>query len=559
MSNLDTGHNETQKTLPGPLTSPGFFNPGTWALPATTVSIASIAVSITVFLSLTADERLRTLFTLPFAPAIAAVAAALLAWIVLIVCRNRPGRHLPRIWTLLLAAFTTGTAALSFLGPELLPRHPLFQVGSLALLAGGLALLPRLLKVRPQSPLTQRVAPLSLAFTLSLVLPAAFYVGQSAISTWETRIDRLVSQLGKWTDDVREVSSFDWQHFADDPEGARAAVDKLSSVDPAPYLRDPYLWRAAATLARTEGLDRALRGLTDAVVAGLDPDLTPKLSTLAEPAIWWDPEARRWQANSLFPELSKITGGYYRELARAFFDMEVGETALDNEALAALDGFHRSKREELGGFLQAALHSWTDNWVVFQVPRHSELVGRDRITVDEVLKSPMSGDDSGPAPGDLGGLLDLSYGTVQTLAIPGCHRRGPYTEEEYEYCRLDCYTYSPAEAGTAALRLDMRVVYKSAESKPLFRDAMPVEIYFLFPIPEAEDEAHFWDTVMNGIRIAVMELGSGSLRIQNRGGTVNNGFLFSGPRSRISVNKPRIIEYYDRQNALEIRAVPVKG
>lgn len=560
MMNLDATHNETQTTLPGPLTSPGFFNPGTWALPATTVSVASIAVSVTVFLSLITSELRRSLFTLPFEPAFAAVAAALFAWLALIRCRDRPGRHLPRIWALVLMALTTVAAGLSLLGPRILSHHPLFQVAALALLAGTLALLPRLLKVRPQSPMTQRVAPLSLVFTLSLVLPSAFYMGQSAISTWEQRIDGLVSRLGKWTDDVREVAAFDWKHFADQPEAARATVDKLTSVDPAPYLRDPYLWKAATTLERTEGLDKTLRDLAEALVAGLDPEITPKLSTLGDPAIWWDPEARRWQANSLFPELSEITGKYHRELARAFFDMEVDEAARDYDVLAALDDFHTSKRAELKGFLEAALHTWADHWVVFQVPRHAELVGRDRITLDEVLKMPMSG--NGLAPGSLSKLLDLSYATVRELAddLPGCHRRGPYSEEDFEYYRLDCYTYSPAQKSAGAdLRLDMRVVYKSAEAKPLSRHALPVEIYFLFPIPKAEDHDEFRDTVMNGLRIAVKELGASDLRIQDRGGTVNNGFLFPGPKGRISVNKPRIIHYYDQQNAVEVRAVPVKG
>lgn len=139
------------RTYPDPLQRLGILNPANWILPATALSIISPLALLTVTALLLATEDLWTVWRLrlpAFAAGIPALAAALLTWLEVWRCSRRPGRLWPRLWALLLAVASTGVAPLALFFGAQAPSLAALGCGTLA---GALFLLPRLLRLHPDS------------------------------------------------------------------------------------------------------------------------------------------------------------------------------------------------------------------------------------------------------------------------------------------------------------------------------------------------------------------------------------------------------------------------
>ncbi len=175
------GHKQTQTNLPDPLSAGGGWGIGNWALPANTLSLASTSVFVAIAAWLLHDQRYRALFVLPRELAIATAAvAAGLAWAIVVRCRSRPGRLLPRLCTLLLAMLASLLAAGAALDPA--PGTPWLHALIVATIAAVVTMLPRITKCRVDSLLVQAVAPVTLAVVLALIVPSACYVGRTVIN-----------------------------------------------------------------------------------------------------------------------------------------------------------------------------------------------------------------------------------------------------------------------------------------------------------------------------------------------------------------------------------------
>lgn len=154
--------------LPDPLASAGFWNIGAWALPAAMLSVCSAAVFATVFVSVQLGGTDQG-FVLPLPwTAIIGTAGAVLGWVIVVVCRRRPGRLWPRIWALGLACANSFIAILAVTVRESLWSSALAVAG----FSAAVALAPRLARLRPDSPMVQRIAPLSLLILL-IVVPSS--------------------------------------------------------------------------------------------------------------------------------------------------------------------------------------------------------------------------------------------------------------------------------------------------------------------------------------------------------------------------------------------------
>lgn len=139
------------RTYPDPLQRLGILNPANWILPATSLSIVSPLALLTVTLLLLATVESWTAWRLrlpAFASAIPALAAMLLSWLVAWRCSRRPGRLWPRLWALLLALASTALAPLAFFYAAQTPALAALGCGALA---GAMFLLPRLLRMHPNS------------------------------------------------------------------------------------------------------------------------------------------------------------------------------------------------------------------------------------------------------------------------------------------------------------------------------------------------------------------------------------------------------------------------
>ncbi|HEX2835315.1 MAG TPA: hypothetical protein VHW00_20035 [Thermoanaerobaculia bacterium] len=556
MASYDSGHIETETALPEPLAANGIWALTTFALPSAQLSVASAAIYFVVFLFLQAGGRDQHLFVLPWpgAACVAAIAAAL-SWGIAARCRHRPGRVWPRVWALILAALTSLATILGVIFHE---RSWVLSL-SVAGLAAAATLAPRLLKLRPDNALVQRIALLSMVVIAVLILPSACAARRAIAKQTEERVERRIQQLRIWTQEIDEIIAYDWARFEENPEAAKTMAARLANLHFKGSLEDLELWNSAATLGRDAELLSALQQLNDKVVAGFEPSRVPRVSTLREPAVRWDSVDRRWQSYSQFTPLSEVTGSYHKELGRLFSELGTKHSNVGNGNLVAYGRHYAENRRVVKEYLDRMSGTWADHWAAFKAP--SELTGRDKPSLHDVLRAPFLSDmETRFTPGDLARVSSLSLERAKLLArgLPGCAggaqlsaearqarangcRCVNFEERRREYYRLDCYSYGPAQEGLGAeLRIEMRVVYESPYARALSLRTVPSEIYFHFLIPEGIPADQYRETVMTELLSAAGE-SSTHIATVDRGASATGGFDLDSVQGVLRVLRPSVV------------------
>lgn len=572
----DSGHTETQTALPDPLASAGVWNVGAWALPAAMLSLCSALVFASVIALLQFVGVQQELFVLPFPGALAISAAgALLAWVIVYRCRRRPGRLWPRIWALMLAV---ANSIITIVGLVYRDRSWALTL-AVAGLASAIALAPRLAKLRPDSAMVQRVAPLSLLI-LFIIVPSALAVRNAIARQTADRVDARIRQFRVWTMAVKDVTDFDWPHMEDSADAPAKKIDMLKKLSFDHVTDDPELWHSATILGKDTELAAAMQALTDAVVAGFAPDRVPKVSGLREPAIRWNSQEKRWESYTQFSRLSDITGAYHQELGRLYRELASQDESGKIAKLIDYRQHYGTQKRILQTHLRQATRSWTDDWAVYKVPSHAELVGREAAAIDEVLRTPFAEDEAGSlAPAQLWRLTSLPLQEVKKLAngSPGCEGGNSVTggrargchcqnfeEGDREYFRLDCYAYAPRKGSTGAeLRIEMRLVYESMPWSRLGSMSQPAEVYFHFMIPDGRESDDFREEVMTGLASAARRfLRDGNVRSTDRGGSAAGGFTIEDRDGRVRVLRPTVVSLTGltpEPKALRVRVIRADG
>lgn len=548
---FDGGHRETARDLPRPLQS-GWY-PGTWALPATTISAASLVVVVVVFGVLQVGGRSSVLFRLPWSSGWSALAAAVVAWGIAISCRNRPGRHWPRWWALSLAAASSGVAVLDLAGSEL-GEHPRVHALALALLASSLALLPRLLKLHPAHWLVQHVAPLGLAAALFVALPAALVFGRHAVAERTERVAATVAELTREAAAIREVTSFDWSSSIERRHEAQQQMQRLADLPLEAWAPDRYLWQGAAVLGEEERLAAAYREILDAVVAGLDPERTPRLW---QPQFAWNLDGQVWERDPVFPELSAGVAGYHWRTSRLL--RLLAPPSGEGDTLRAIATLYRDQVREADRRLAGFSRSWAGDWVPPLVAAAGTAPDLDGSSLVDLFRRPLLADGSLHAA-SLEELLDLTLWRARGVADParGCGTR-EYREDEKQYFRIDCYAYRASldPVPHAELRAEMRVVYAAEEAlAPLAERDLPAEVYFLFPVPAAREAAPYRHDVMAALKAVVAAAyPDTTLEMIERDGSAARGFSFATRDGRrLRVVSHEIDDLSDGATGIQVRA-----
>ena len=555
MRHFDTGHRETQVDLPEPLAASGIWSIGTWALPAKTLSLFSVIVFVFIAGVLLSGERMRQLFNLSVHPAWLAVPTALLAWVIVIRCRHRPGRWGPRFWALGLASLTSLIAVVC----AWVPDWPLLHVLVVASIASVLTLLPRLIPVHPDSSLVQRVAPLSLLFVLLLIMPTTCHLSNNIVETQQSRISQRILDLGNLTTRLNDMGRYPWAQMMEHPDAAAKNVEWLKAQDFSRFNSDLHLWQAAKVLGRETELVEASTKLIGAVVEGFQPERAPRLSVLPEAANRYDPADRRWEANADFPRLSEITGEYHRELGRLFHELDVEGVSVDYPGLVKVEVFSRDRKTELKERLTALSAAWADGWAAFRIPEVESLIGKERRPLAEVLQaSLLNGSQPAMRPADLWELMTLRLSQVRELAgdTAGC-QNSRYPDRGKEFYRLDCYSYRPStENAGADLRVEVRLVYDLTGVPPESDGGLtPVEVFFLFPAgSEMGSVDDLKNEVMAALAVAVKKHWTGRFDYADRSSSATSGFWLYGDGRKLRVMPATDEPYLDGARAVVVRA-----
>jgi hypothetical protein len=538
----------------------GLWHAGGWALPSTTLSFASATVLVFVTAYLLRNPEMRALFLLPspWGP-VTALAAAVLAGGVAWQGRVRPGPFLPRLWALSLAVLGVALAvAIPVATGD--PRAPALHAAAVGAFGAALTLLPRLGRLRPTSPWLLRLAPVSLGITLLLVLPAASAVGSRVLGAQQDRVAAQIAALHRSAGLVRSVAGEDWQHLSEHATASAQEVERLKALHPGEVARDRDLWRVAAVLDREGQLAEGVVDLQSALVYALDPARTPKVSSLRAPSLYWahpPGETGAWRESGSFLGLSAIVGSYHHEIGRLLLEVTVPGPA-ERPTLAGASARLAAGRAAAEAHLRAAFASWSDRWVVFEVPGHETLVAGDRLPLVDVLRSPLAVDGAdSPSAGELYRLSRLPLAAAADLAkrSPACHQH-TYSEGEHQLFRVDCYSYAPraADAG-AELAVELRLVYQAVFPATLANVDFPAEVFYLFFLPPAAGGQAFRQEVMTALAQEATRRADVSLADQSRSATTATGFrlLAEGDDGRTVVLRPQLKRIVSGKDAVEVR------
>lgn len=549
------GHREVVKDYPLPLSSYGLRTLEIFGLPAVVLSWTSAAAAVGLFALLQATGPGRALFRLPV-PALAfAAAAAVVGAIVLLACRRRPGRRFPRYWIVGLTAVAALVAVYSVWDP--VPGGaPWCHAAALATLAGTVALAPRLIRLRPESRWVDGAAPLGLLSVVLVFLPIVSFARWSYLREIE-RFGSVLAFAHSWADGLPSSSRGE----AGDPGLAPADLERVLGEPSAVSFEGRtdlvHLWRAAAVLEREDDLRHALGSLAGGIADALDPAVAPRVSSLGEPSVRWDSEAGTWITSSEFGRWSGQVGAYYHRLGTLFSDLDPQAVEGSSPALNLYRERYRAERRLLRHHLEVTRGSWADHWAVARVPAVAGLVEPVSPPLTHLLQTPLSpGDAEGLCPADLWRLLDLGRREARSLAsdVPGCHRR-LYREGEIDYERVDCHAHAPATEDLGAeLRVELRLVFSSAggvaAAAPVSR---PVEVFFLFPVPEGGAPVDHLEEVAAAMVEAVKARWNGGFRLLDRSGSALHGFVLEQAGGRLVVYRPLIVPFADGRQAVVVR------
>ena len=485
MDYIESGHQETQQILPEPLQSSGLSGAGIWGLPATTLSAASLGVFLIVLIFLQRNAQLREFFRLDFwnlcpdsavCSRIVIVVTALLAWTIVVRCRQRPGHWWPRYWALALALLASVVAVLLYLdGP--LTRLPLLHALTAACFAATLTLTPRLLRFRPDSYWLQLIAPLSLLVVLPVILPSTCRMGDLQVDTIKNNLEQQITELNNQSNKLRRCIDSDspcpaaetvlgslsdlmnnqtvWENADNLPEikdklrkAAGKSLDVVNKTLSDNYSRRlqqiiDYDWakisenpasaekrirnlsqlkfndllpkwiRLNGQLDQKESFGQAYRNLLDSVGVGFDPKRAP---LLAEAPVAYSPEPKDgpWSVNPNFSKTSGLIVDYYQQFNRIFKELDPQSTDGNTMAAAGSLASLQSYYEQKKRDWPTRLQGMKESWAESWLfpVLMQEPSDSSWLSLDQILKAPVIDD---LAAANLAKLLDLSKGNAEKL------------------------------------------------------------------------------------------------------------------------------------------------
>jgi hypothetical protein len=530
------GHRQIRRDVPSPLQQGSLFRRiGAFGLPAAMLSSVSMLAFLSALVLAQGSPELRADYTPAYVPAgllfWVAFGTASLAWAIVLVGRRRPNGIWPRAWSLILAAVATLTALL--IGAELLsPMRAQINAVLVACVAGTLALTPRLMRLVPSNPWSERIAPLTLVATLALVLPLT-HAGKPAPGLTradgppvgpsdgtEAEVATVRSGASVVTADTRDAherllaaTNYDWSRFGLDLGGARARVKQLRALE-ASFATLSEAW-GSVPKAEQPGLFKAAGELMHGVSEAANPDRVQGVPSLAALGL----------GHKDFAEHVLVGADYYAalgELLQALTPTGSSSSALTQAAAEA--------RETLAGNLKRVRGNWSDAWIAGLIPVGLVQDLGPRPAAEELLVAKLFSDEGRAYhANDIAALWSIDLQQARRLQAGGGNGCGGRAAQHKGQYRIDCYAFSVA-AGTHAageLAAELRVVYNTA------RESAPVELWYGLPIPHdpsPAEQRHWKDRMRSAFSSAVRQTG---LQVQDSGNEarITDGGIGIGGRS----------------------------
>ncbi|ASF48357.1 hypothetical protein CEK71_21100 [Methylovulum psychrotolerans] len=454
----------------------------------------------------------------------------LFSWAITLICSRRPGPWAPRYWTLSLSLFTIYVAVNQLLFRDWEASYPLMDAFTAASFAATLALSPRLIRLHPSNPLTQRIAPLSLALILLLMFPSLLYTSNIAEQFQRKGFQAKLASMNKKSqglsncvetnricdfellDGSKEllknmVEQVQWQDSSklmakeEDFDTARNALldsvvmaathnihqqmDKasLDSVNLAEFKDILPLAAGLSRLGEDSQAYLAYTSLIDKIIATLKEG-TEKLH---ESSVIYDATDGPWPLNNAFIDKSQKVIAYHRALGNLYH--EIGDMVSEEPQYEALSSAYSQHL----GWQQAIAEldkSWARHWLVSYIDPQ---VATNPKSLSDILDLSVFPDLQLSAK-DNDGLLGLSKRRAEeNIGHSNCEWMP--TEDQKEKS-LRCRTYS-VTGNKVTLRVELRLVYANNNNA-----LMPLRLLYFLPIPSDRPLPTFINEVQDALPVS---------------------------------------------------------
>lgn len=403
------------------------------------------AISFGTFVAILLWAALRpdlALFRLPFSPFWLAAPAALVAWWIVVRCRQRPGSVSPRIWNLLLATIATGAALGSAGGPT---DRPWLDVVALAAFFSTLALAARLGRFAPHRQPIQQVVVVVLGSVLLVGLPACHWIIDQAITGRRERLEKMPGELDRLRSQLEEIAEHPWTGMPRDLNVARKQVRRLQELEIDRWAPDRSDWRAVSLLQENSDpadahhrLRSSWQELSDAVARWLLASQAPLLEVPS-----WHVEPSGWVRDAAFEASVDVTRTYHHALLEHHRRLDPGcsEELRASDQLCADYAVHHQRVET---HLEDLAQGWATRWLAHELARRPQQIPPAWSSLADVLGGRLvPEDEQSLRPAEIWKLMDVRADAVDRMVGlgPGCWRREVLQDGRDGGLWLSCESY----------------------------------------------------------------------------------------------------------------------
>lgn len=430
-------------SFPTPLENKQWWNPGSWFLPASTLSFASAFIFVFVILFVYFGENLRALFSLPvyslpnsikpYILIIISVLALVISIYITLVTSPRPSRLPVKMWSLFmvvlsgLALWVVFSSVPSAWDEEWWKwtsfRHTLL----LASFMGAITLTPRLLKPRVDSRTIQYITPL----TLLLLVPLT-----ALVISLGNRVEADQRDLVNDTLQALQNENQTLKEYSENDTSLKAKTIKLKSLLDRPWITPDVLKNASYMADSNLGVDKDTANEIEKELSRIFKNISKLNDNENLPSIYRKGKApfkylgeEGWELDKDTQNENNEIADYYRVLdnylAKRRQELEKSPLANKQEKLKDLSSMVASLREKLDD----KFNNWMDHWLVYQLP---EIFPDKEYTNDKLLNDLME------IPVFEDKTLSVYGGITRILSNSGTDN----ALEDYAFNNKNCFFYS---------------------------------------------------------------------------------------------------------------------
>jgi hypothetical protein len=443
-------------TLSGGMKS---WNPGSWMLPSSALSLTSVILYAAVVGYLSADPLGWALFRMPYVqPQYYFLAAAAIALFIGYHCLYRPGPWLPRIW---LALLILSSLAMAIVATRADGDRTIVHAMALGSVTASISVLPRLYKLKPAEPMVQWIGLLVFVLLFPSGLGASYVITTRIVASEKRKVEDLADDYNKLKAKIEQAHVSDWTVLTYDPKQIAAHAEKIApltaTVGPLPR----NVLDGAEKLGKAEDITKAYFG----ALAALEQNMVEPVPGFPMPS-GIDRQLPAWipEQESNHDPARKALFSYLSSHAALQRQLNPGEGS--GELFGRLSQHYAESARNTERYKNRLRESWSNYWLSFglnaQTASFPDLL-------EDLLMRPVAAEGTSERrtaeAGRASRWLQLRYSEARALAAQRKNCRGTLAAFDEsagpQRYTLYCYGMLP-EGNTARTAVILQLNYQSA-------------------------------------------------------------------------------------------------